>query len=197
MVQVGWVKSAKIRENLRKSAKICEISGSSASVGVSFAFASCRMQFYPSESKKKKVATRNGNPTGSLFFGSLPPGMLKKEKIEQEQPRDMGQGMMTGSNTPWAQCPANFKESLQPSKPTYLGSGRRRVNPPPWELGLEVLGASEGLLLRDCLCRPRGQRPRRINYIDFASRFPPRLRGSNASRLRGSKVSRLRGLDSR
>ena len=71
--------------------------------------------FFPSESKKKKVATSNGNPTGSLFFGSLPPGMLKKEKIEQEaQPGDMGRGMRTGSHTPWAQGPANLDVWVKP-----------------------------------------------------------------------------------
>ena len=40
----------------------------------------------------------------------MPPGMLKKEKKEQERP--MGQGMMRGSNTPWAQGPANFRNLL-------------------------------------------------------------------------------------
>ena len=69
------------------------------------------------------VATHNDNPQGSAgdppsirqgahFWDPMPLGtvLIKKYPMEQNstaQHRDMRQGIMTGSNTPWAQGPAN------------------------------------------------------------------------------------------
>ena len=48
----------------------------------------------------------NREPAGSTRLDPMPPGMLKKEKKEPE--RETGPGIMRGSNTPWAQGPANL-----------------------------------------------------------------------------------------
>ena len=71
-----------------------------------------------------RVATHNDNLRGSTkdpprihrgahFWDPMPLGtvLIKKYPMEPNstaQPRDMGQGIMTGSNTPWAQGPANL-----------------------------------------------------------------------------------------
>ena len=55
--------------------------------------------------------------SGTLSWAEVPRNALSLnraiESINPEQPRDMGKGTMTRSNTPWAQGPANlyFNES--------------------------------------------------------------------------------------
>ena len=49
--------------------------------------------------------------SGTLSWGEAPRKCISKdynESINPAQPGDMGQGTMTGSNTPWAQGPANY-----------------------------------------------------------------------------------------
>ena len=71
------------------------------------------------------VATHNENlqrsaedPPRSTLLGSNGPRNLLIKKYPMEpnstaHPRDMGQGIMSGSNTPWAQGPANFQFSVR------------------------------------------------------------------------------------
>ena len=66
---------------------------------------------YPMGRDPQRQST--GIRQGAHFWDPMPLGtaLIKKYPMEQNstaQPRDMGQGMMTGSNTPWAQGPANI-----------------------------------------------------------------------------------------
>ena len=56
--------------------------------------------------KSRATTTRRKEPPRITPLDPMARGMLKKETKEKERP--MGQGMMAGSNTPWAQGPANF-----------------------------------------------------------------------------------------
>ncbi len=66
--------------------------------------------------------------TGSvaIVFGKCSKGgqkvyasKYKEDPIEQERP--MGQGMMRGSSTPWAQGPANLGSCWRQAVPTFRG----------------------------------------------------------------------------
>jgi len=56
-------------------------------------------------------------PTGSTLSGSNAPRKYPMKQNITTQLRDMGQGMMTGSNTPWAQGPANLLHPIAPRIP--------------------------------------------------------------------------------
>ena len=62
--------------------------------------------------KSRATTTRRKEPPRITPLDPMARGMLKKETKEKERP--MGQGMMAGSNTPWAQGPANFLYGCPP-----------------------------------------------------------------------------------
>ena len=69
-------------------------------------------EFFDCKKGRDRQRQSTSSQQGAHFWGPMPLGtvLIKKYPMEQNstaQPRDMGQGMMTGFNTPWAQGPAN------------------------------------------------------------------------------------------